>query len=120
MGQTFIDTLKNIRSGEAVDDLSEQMTGLVAAVRASGRAGKLTLVITVKPASKGNVNTLMVDDAITVKKPLKETETTIFFSTDTNELQRNDPRQPELTGLRRPAEVHNMNDVREAKAGNGN
>jgi hypothetical protein len=116
MPQSFIDTLKEIRSGQAVEDLTDEMSKLVAAVRASGRAGKLTLTIAVKPASKGNVNTLMVDDAITIKTPVRETETTIFFSTDDNTLQRNDPRQPELAGLRRPAEVRNMKD---ARASNG-
>lgn len=115
MAQTFVDTLKDIRSGEAIDDLTEALRDVTAAVRATGKAGKLTYTIAVKPASKGNVNTLMLDDAITVKKPVKETETTIFFSTDENVLQRNDPRQPELKGLRRPAEVTSMKE----RASNG-
>lgn len=118
MGQTnFVNALKELRAGGAIDDLNDQLTEVVAAVRATGRAGKLTLTLTVK-AGKGNSNQLMVDDAITIKKPSKETETTIFFTTDENTLQRNDPRQPELTGLRRPADVRNMADKKE-RASNG-
>ena len=60
---------------------------------------------------------MLRDAAIAVKKPVKESESTIFYTTDENVLQRNDPRQPELSGLRRPAEVHQMK--KEAKASNG-
>lgn len=118
MPQTnFVSTLKELRAGGALDDLNDTLTDLVATVRATGRPGKLTLTLSVK-AGKGNANQLMVDDTIAVKKPVKETETTIFFATDENVLQRNDPRQPELTGLRRPADVRNMTDMKE-RASNG-
>jgi len=116
MAQSFIDVLKELRGGQAIDDLGEEMNGLTEAIRQAGRGGKMTLTITAKPASKGAISTLLLDLAITVKKPVKESESTIFYATDDNVLQRNDPRQPELSGLRRPAEVRNM---KEAKAING-
>lgn len=116
MAQSFLEVLKELRGGSAIDDLTEEMAGLTAAIRESGRAGKLTLTISVKPASKGSVSTLLLDAAITVKRPVKESESTIFYATDDNVLQRNDPRQPELSGLRRPADVRNL---KEAKASNG-
>lgn len=116
MAQSFIDVLKELRGGQAIDDLTEEMAGLTEAIRDAGRGGKLMLTVTVKPASKGAISTLLLDAAITVKKPVKESESTIFYATDENVLQRNDPRQPELSGLRRPAEVRNM---KEAKASNG-
>jgi hypothetical protein len=119
MAQSFVDVLKELRGGQAIDDLTEEMESLVEAIRQSGRGGKLTLTITAKPASKGSISTLMLDAAIAVKKPIKDTESTIFYATDENVLQRNDPRQPELTGLRRPAEVRTMKDAKEAKAING-
>jgi hypothetical protein len=46
------------------------------------------------------MNTLMLEDAITVARPTLERGTTIFFATDDNVLMRNDPRQPELPNLR--------------------
>ncbi len=117
MDQNFIDVLKELRGGQAIDDLGAELKALTAAIRESGRAGKLTLTITAKPASKGTVSTLLFEAAITVKRPVKETESTIFYATDENTLQRNDPRQPELAGLRRPAEVRNI--MKDARASNG-
>ncbi len=112
MDQNFIDVLKELRGGQAIDDLGAELKALTAAIRESGRAGKLTLTITAKPASK-----ILFEAAITVKRPVKETESTIFYATDENTLQRNDPRQPELAGLRRPAEVRNI--MKDARASNG-
>lgn len=106
--KSFIDTLKEIRRGEVVTDLTVELHDLVAAVRATGKKGELTIVIKVKPASKGDVNTLVIEDEVKVKLPKPEKGTTILFATDDNMLQRNDPRQPELKGLRAPGTVTAM------------
>ena len=100
MAERFIDTLREIRRGVSLDELSDEVTALVASVRETGRPGKLSYVLTVKPASKGDTNTLMILDAIKVTAPVLERATTVFYATTNNELQRNDPRQPELEGLR--------------------
>lgn len=96
----FITTLRDLRQGLALDDLGDQLVGLVAHVRSTGRAGKLTLTLTVKPASKGNTDVLAIEDAVTVKLPKAETGSTILYATSDNQLSRKDPRQPELSGLR--------------------
>lgn len=108
MEKNFLETLKEIRRGAVVDDLTQELRDLVAAVRATGSAGELTLTIKVRPAAKGDVNTLMIHDAVKVKLPKGEKGTTILFATDDNVLQRNDPRQPELKGLRQPGTVTPM------------
>ena len=100
MAERFMDTLREIRRGVSLEELSDQLTTLVASVRETGRPGKLTYVLMVKPASKGDTNTLMLQDAIKVTAPVLERATTVFYATANNELQRNDPRQPELEGLR--------------------
>ncbi len=100
MAGTFLDTLREIRRGVSLEELSDQLAALVASVRETGRPGKLTYTLVVKPASKGDTNTLMVQDAIKVAAPVLERATTVFYATTNNELQRNDPRQPELIGLR--------------------
>jgi hypothetical protein len=111
MSNKFLKTIEELRQGGAAHDLGEALTDLVKAVRETGRPGALTVKLTVKPASKGDVNTLLLEDAVTVKRPQPERGATIFFSTDDNGLQRNDPRQPELSGLRKPAEVTPLRTV---------
>lgn len=100
MGDRFIETLREIRRGVSLEELSDQLTALVASVRDTGRPGKLVYTLTVKPASKGDTQTLMLQDAIKVAAPVLERATTVFYATKDNALQRNDPRQPELEGLR--------------------
>ncbi len=100
MSKTFIETLREIRQGQSVEDLTVHLVSLVMAVRETGRAGKLTYTLTVKPASKGNVDTLLLEDQITTKEPKLERGATVFFASPDNVLSRQDPRQPELSGLR--------------------
>lgn len=102
---TFLQTIGEIRKGAAATELAEALADLVRSVRETGRPGELTLKVKLKPASKGDVSTLLVEDAVTVKRPSPERGATIFYSTQDNGLSRNDPRQPELDGLRQPAEV---------------
>lgn len=96
----FLDTLREIRRGVSLEELSDQLTAFVASVRETGRPGKLVYTLTVKPASKGDTNTLMLLDAIKTSCPALERATTVFYANSNNQLQRNDPRQPELEGLR--------------------
>lgn len=98
--RSFLDLLKDMRGGQTVDELGEHVQGLVEAVRETGRKGSLTYTVVIAPASKGDVNTLLLEDNISVKTPKTARAATVFFATNENILQRNDPRQPELAGLR--------------------
>ncbi len=93
---TFDKTLREIRAGLVITELSQKLSELVAAVRATGKGGKLRLDLAIKPASKGETVCVMVEDDITVKLPKPERANTIFYSTEDNLLQRNDPRQSEF------------------------
>lgn len=106
--RNFVDTLKDIRHGDVIGELGAELADLVGAVRATGLGGMLTLSIRVKPASKGDVSALVLEDEIKVKLPKLPRGATILFATDENLLQRQDPRQPELTGLRKPADVRSI------------
>lgn len=109
--QTFVDTLQELRRGGAVADLTAQLTELVTAVRATGQAGALMLTVKVAPASRGDVNTLMLVDSVKLKLPTPPKSTTILFASDDGVLTRQDPRQPELDGLRKPASVLPLREV---------
>ena len=97
MPRPFFDTLREVRGGDALDDLATELADVVAAVRKTGKAGTLTLKLSIAPASKGDVQTLMLADTISAKLPRADRGSTVFFSDDANNLSRRDPRQGEIT-----------------------
>jgi hypothetical protein len=96
INNTFELTLREMRAGQVVSDLSDELGKVIEAVRATGKPGELQLRIKVRPASKGDIATVLVEDKIDSKLPRPERAQTIFFTTDGNGLQRQDPRQTEM------------------------
>jgi hypothetical protein len=107
----FLETFKVLRDGAAEADMNEHLEAMVAAVRETGRAGAITLTLKVRPASKGDVRVLTVEDLVKVTRPQPERGATVLFTTDDNQLQRNDPRQPELRGLREATPIARGKDA---------
>jgi len=103
--RSFVETLKDIRHGDVIGDLTVNLLDVVTAVRATGGTGVLTLQIKVKPFSKGDLSTLAITDDVKIKLPRAEKGVSVLFADDRNQLTRTDPRQPELSGLRQPATV---------------
>jgi hypothetical protein len=89
----FVDTLREVRGGQCLDELSVKLNDLVAAVRQTGKSGEIGLRLKVSPAGSGAVLVVQVDDAITLKLPELSKQSTLFFPTEDNNLQRTDPRQ---------------------------
>lgn len=98
----FTDTLSDIRNGDVIAELTEQLRDVVMRVRETGRPGSLTLTLKVKNASKGAGAALVIEDDIKVKLPAAEKGSSFLFATDDGQLQRNDPRQPRLVELDAP------------------
>lgn len=100
-----MDILREHRAGQTHDELSEALRELVAAVTQEGAAGKLTLVISVKPMGKNDG--LEVGCEIKLAPPKETPGKSIFFATPNNDLVRADPRQ-QLMELREiaPASPH--------------
>ena len=96
---SFVETLHNLRKGAALAEAGDRLQALVAAVRDTGKAGKLTLTIDVKP-TKGDHDILTLHDGLKVALPEPDRGVTIMYATDHNTLQRQDPRQPALPDLR--------------------
>lgn len=101
----FTDTLGDIRNGDAIAELTEELRELVQRVCDTGRPGALVLTLKVKNMSKGSGSALVIEDDIKVKMPVAEKGTTILFAVEGGQLQRSDPRQPRLADLDRPSEV---------------
>jgi len=93
----FTDTLNQLRFGTLTEDLTRQLNELVLKCDSTGRAGSLTLTISLKPGKGGQ---LEIFDDIKVKMPKEERGSSIMFCTPEGNLQREDPRQLQLTGLR--------------------
>jgi hypothetical protein len=87
-----MDFLREHRKGATHDELSDALQELVASVEQEGKAGKLALIITVKPAEKVE-GALLVSDEIKLTKPKASKSASVFFVTPENNLVRQDPRQ---------------------------
>lgn len=91
----FFDTARDIRRGQFLEDVADELQRVVAAVTDSNKPAKLVIELTVKPASKG-AGVYMVSDKIRAKLPELPAGETIFFGTPDNNLVANDPRQKDL------------------------
>jgi hypothetical protein len=90
----FIDTLIDLRNGGAAIELEAGLEQVVEAVRKTGKSGKLTLVLSVKPADKGpDIDTVFLQDVIKVDAPKPDKKLTLFFANALNQLSRRDNRQ---------------------------
>lgn len=100
MAKEFTQTLREVRDGDLVAELTDKMRQLVEAVRGTDRGGSITVKLTLKPMKKG-IGMYTVEDEVKLASPEPERESTTFmFVTADNELTRRDPRQPELPGVR--------------------
>lgn len=102
--KSFFDTVRDLRRGQFIDECADKLQEVVAGVEDTGKAGKLVIEITIKPASKGQ-GAVMVADKITVKLPQLPAGETIMFVTPENNLMPNDPRQKDLDLKSVPAEI---------------
>ncbi len=88
------DTLRHIGGGVFIDTASDKMNDLVTAVDASGKAGKLTLEVTVKKATRGGA--MHITGKVTPKKPAEDAMEAMLFATPDGNLVADDPRQQKL------------------------
>lgn len=88
--------LQSLRSGAMLVDLADALTSVVASVRETGKKAKLTLDITVAPATNTRNNALVFTDEILTKYPKPDRDQTIMFANDQLVLSRRDSSQPNL------------------------
>lgn len=95
--RTFTQTIDALRFGTLADELSDKLRDLVATCATTGRNGTITLTLALKPGKGGQIE---VFDEIKLKLPKEEKGSSLMFATPENNLQREDPRQLSLDGLR--------------------
>lgn len=90
----FIETFIEIRNGGAAIEMEENLSKVIDAVKQTGKAGKLTLVLSIKPAQKGDdVEMVFLQDTIKADCPKPNRKDTMFFIGEDNTLSRRDQRQ---------------------------
>lgn len=93
---SFEQTLREMRHGRSLTDLSLELERLIEAVKNTGKAGALTYKLVIKPASAGDTITVQLEDDVTTRMPKAPRGSSIFFVTEQHTLQRGDPRQREF------------------------
>ena len=92
----FHETILQMNNGATVAELGDALEKVVAAVRATGKSGSISLTVKVAPAGKGATDVLIVESQVRTKLPEPDRGMTIFYATDDNRLVRNDPKQQQL------------------------
>lgn len=97
-----LEVLSQLRRGRLATELTEALDELLVAVQDTGKAGTLTLKLTVKPQKVNDYETARVEvsDDIAVRRPRRAALPSTFYLTDDSVLSRRDPHQDELPTLR--------------------
>lgn len=90
-----LEVLKQIRGGELVFELNQELERVVAGVRETGKGGEVRMKIVIAPMKQGSV-ALNVQADVSAKVPKPAQDVSIFFPTERNTLVRNDPRQKHM------------------------
>ena len=98
MRRPFADTLRDVRAGQAIEDLDTHLQQLVQDVQRTGKAGSMKLTVEIKPM-KGSTEAVVVKATVTSKPPVISDDGTVLFPTPEGNLTRNHHRQPELPGI---------------------
>lgn len=89
---SFASFLLATNKGRTEVELSRQLRQLVVAVNETGKPGKLTLVVDIKPQANTD-GVVTVTERVAIKAPALDRPASIFFITDASGLSRTDPRQ---------------------------
>lgn len=95
----ILETLKNIRGGDCVYELTQELEKVVDAVRDTRKKGIVKLEIAVQPLHKDDEYQMLLLDKIDSTVPRHDKAPTIMFANKQNVLSRNDPRQGDFADV---------------------
>jgi len=93
-----VEVLNNVRGGQPLFEMSQAIEEVVEGVVSTKRAGKVVLTLTIGPLKKGDTSALLVVGEVDAKPPKATPGSSIFFPTEDNRIQREDPRQMRMDG----------------------
>ncbi len=95
----FASFLQEVQNGRTHDELSAEFRDLIVAVTETGKGGKLTFTIDVKPM-KGDNEVLVITDTFSTKKPTHDRKTSLFYATPDGNLSKDNPNQLAFEALK--------------------
>lgn len=93
----FADVIQELRYGTLHDELTDNLQALVNACVSTGKAGSIGFTLKLKPGKGGE---LEITDQIKTNIPELEKGSSIMWATPEGNLQRQDPRQMTIDGLK--------------------
>lgn len=96
----FSDFLREQAKGATHEELGEALHDLIGRVQDTGKKGSLTLTISVSMLKGGDGRALVVEDAIKLKLPEHDRQSSLFYADKNGNLTRNDPDQLVFDSLR--------------------
>lgn len=94
----FVDFLNELRYGAVTTELTDELHQLIAAVKETRKAGRLTLTLELNVQK--NTDMLVIKDSVTSKTPRLERPASLWYVDPSGNATRNDPNQLEFTGIR--------------------
>lgn len=108
--QPFDRILCQIQGGQLVDELTDELTAVLAAVQETGKTGSITLSLKITPQGGMNEQAL-ITPSVKGTKPEKPRPWAIFFINQDHGLQRDDPYQETIPGLTPVSEATNARNL---------
>lgn len=97
--KTVSSILMEHRGGGLHNEASEELQGVVKAVKDTQKKGSLTITISVEPA-KDDEDSVVLSDTLKVSAPRPTTKPSRWFTDEHGNVSRTNPRQGEISGLR--------------------
>lgn len=93
MPRPFLETLRELRKGQTLEDLTNALAEMVGAVQTTGKGGEITLRLRIRPPRPGSVSYITIEDQVVTKIPRADRGDTVFFPLADGSLSRQDPSQ---------------------------
>lgn len=100
----FTQAIREINKGALLEELDGSLRDVIRAVRKLGRKGKLKLELTIRPASKGDTDSLMLDHAVTATPPEPDRPADFFYAHGEDGLGKHHPEQLTISLRTGPSE----------------
>jgi len=110
----FTDFFKQLDFGNLEQEATDALNDLVHGCTETGKAGELNIKIKLKPI--GSTGQVELDADVKAKVPTPVRGKTLMFATPDNNLQRENPKQATLTGLKTADQEAAEPTLREAPA----
>lgn len=94
--RAFLNLITAHRNGSLITEVSKALKQVTAACQLTGKEGRVTLVMNLRPATIGDTATLVFEPAVKATIPEVKPPGSIFYADDDFNLVREDPRQQRL------------------------